>query len=159
MEKSFLDLVSYCLNYLESFETLRINHKELSRPLGKNEAKNICKDNIWSFFVRVWFSLSLLWYIYRFIYFMLLMDSISIKKYLTLFRMGLFMAAQEWRNGEAKRPTLSKICHTYPTMMKLDTRVNHVTHSLSSAIISIFSQEISKFCYIKKHRYRLRFDT
>ena len=58
MEKSFLDLVSYCLNYLESFETLRINHKELSRPLCKNEAKNICKDNIWSFFVRVWFSLS-----------------------------------------------------------------------------------------------------
>ena len=28
-------------------------------------------------------------------------------------------------------------------------------HSLSSADISIFSPEISKFCYIKKYRYRL----
>ena len=29
--------------------------------------------------------------------------------------------------------------------------INHVTHSLSSADISIFSPEISKLCYIKKH--------
>ena len=29
------------------------------------------------------------------------------------------------------------------------------THTLSSAEISIFSQEISTFCYIKKYRYRL----
>ena len=37
--------------------------------------------------------------------------------------------------------------------------MNHVTHPLSSADISIFSPEISKFCYIKKYRYRLHFGT
>ena len=37
--------------------------------------------------------------------------------------------------------------------------MNHVTHSLSSAGISNFSPEISKFCYIKKYMYRLHFDT
>ena len=37
--------------------------------------------------------------------------------------------------------------------------INHVTHHLSSADISIFSLEISKFCYIKKYRYRFHFDT
>ena len=34
-----------------------------------------------------------------------------------------------------------------------------MTHPLSSADISIFSPEISKFCYIKKYRYRLHFGT
>ena len=38
---------------------------------------------------------------------------------LTLFRMGFFGAAHGW--GEAKKPPLLKICHTYPTMMKLGT--------------------------------------
>ena len=37
--------------------------------------------------------------------------------------------------------------------------MNHVTHPLSSTDISIFSPEISKFCYIKKYRYRLHFGT
>ena len=37
--------------------------------------------------------------------------------------------------------------------------MNHVTHILSSADISIFSREVSNFCYIKKYRYRLDFDT
>ena len=37
--------------------------------------------------------------------------------------------------------------------------MNHVTHALTSAEISIFSPEISKFCYIKKCRYRLLFST
>ena len=36
--------------------------------------------------------------------------------------------------------------------------MNNVTHTLNSADISIFSVEISKFCYIKKYRYRLHFD-
>ena len=64
----------------------------------------------------------------------------------------------------------AKIHHTYPTMIKLGTVIpylrkiknkfiNHVTQSLSSADISIFSLEISKFCYIKKYTYRLDFDT
>ena len=33
----------------------------------------------------------------------------------------------------------------------------HVLHPLSSADISIFSPEISKFCYIKKYRCRFHF--
>ena len=37
--------------------------------------------------------------------------------------------------------------------------MNHVTHPVISADISIFSREISKFCYIKKYRYRLHFDS
>ena len=37
--------------------------------------------------------------------------------------------------------------------------MNHVAHTLSSADISIFSLEISKFCYIKEYRYGLHFDT
>ena len=55
---------------------------------------------------------------------------------------------------------LPKICQTYPKMIKLGTlvpylkktqkNINHVTHPLSPADISIFSLEISKFCYIKK---------
>ena len=68
----------------------------------------------------------------------------------------------------SKKAPLPKICHTYPTVMKLGTVIsylkkiqkcfNHVTHPLSFAD-SIFSPEISKFCYIKKYRYGLRFHT
>ena len=36
--------------------------------------------------------------------------------------------------------------------------MNHVTH-LTSADISLFSPEFSKFCYIKKCRYRLHFSS
>ena len=35
--------------------------------------------------------------------------------------MGFFGAAHGWGEGVAKRPSLPKICHTYPTMMKLGT--------------------------------------
>ena len=62
--------------------------------------------------------------------------------------------------GGAKRALLPNICHTYPTVMKLGTvivHVNHVTNPFISADISIFSSEISKFCYIREFRYRLRF--
>ena len=87
---------------------------------------------------------------------------------LDLFRIGFFEAARRWEDwGESLR---LKICHKCPTMMKLGTVVshlkkiqkkymNHVTHVLSSAEISIFSPEISKFCYLKKYSYRLHFDT
>ena len=37
--------------------------------------------------------------------------------------------------------------------------INHVTHPLRSAEISIFSTAVSKFSCIKKYRYRLHFDT
>ena len=60
--------------------------------------------------------------------------------------MGLFGGS--FTNGGPKRPTLSKIRHTYPTMMKLGTVVpdlkkiqkyiNYVIHPMSSAEISIF---------------------
>ena len=33
--------------------------------------------------------------------------------------MGLFWVAHGW--GEGKKALLPKVCHTYPTMMKLDT--------------------------------------
>ena len=36
---------------------------------------------------------------------------------LTLFRMGFFGAADGWGGG--KKAPLPKICHTYPTMMKI----------------------------------------
>ena len=39
---------------------------------------------------------------------------------LTLLRMGFFGAAHGWGGGGGgKKATLPKICHTYPTMMKL----------------------------------------
>ena len=66
----------------------------------------------------------------------------------------------------AKRAPLPKICLTYPTMISLGIVLSYpkkiqkiyksrYTH-LSSAVISIFSLKISKFCYTKKYRYRLR---
>ena len=79
--------------------------------------------------------------------------------------MGLFGDAHGWG---AKWSSFLKTCHTYPTMIKIGTVMpypkkiqkimNYVTHQLSSADISIFSPDFSKFCYIKKDRYRLHFD-
>ena len=37
--------------------------------------------------------------------------------------------------------------------------MNHMTYPSSSADISIALPEISKFCYIKKHRYKSHLDT
>ena len=76
---------------------------------------------------------------------------------LTLFKMGFFLgggAAHRQKRGQ-KGP-YPKICHTYPTMMKLVSYtlpkedMNHMTHQLGSAD-QHFSLEISKFCYIKKY--------
>ena len=82
---------------------------------------------------------------------------------------GLLTDARVGGWGGAKKALLPKICHTYPTMMKLGTVIlylkkiekymNHVTHPLTLADISIFSPEISQFCYFKKYRYRLHFST
>ena len=48
---------------------------------------------------------------------------------LTLFRMGLFGAAHGWAR-ETKSPPppphLSKICHTFPTMIKLGTVIPYL---------------------------------
>ena len=81
--------------------------------------------------------------------------------------MGFFGSAHGWRG--AKKATLPKICHTYPTIMKLGTVIPYLKKfqklyesrdtPLSCADISIFLPEISKFCYIKKYRYRFHLDT
>ena len=44
---------------------------------------------------------------------------------LTLFRMGI--SGLLTVGGGAKRPPLPKICHTYPTMMKLGTIISYLT--------------------------------
>ena len=76
---------------------------------------------------------------------------------LNLSRISLFGAAHGW--GGPKSP-LPKLCHTYPTMINLVTVIPYLkrTASLPSPI-SIFSLEISKFCYIRKCRYKLHFAT
>ena len=75
---------------------------------------------------------------------------------------GLFLGCSRVAGGGgAFWLLLPKIRHTYPTMMKLGTVIpylrkmqkciNHVTHSSSSADISIFSPEISKFLHQEIH--------
>ena len=81
--------------------------------------------------------------------------------------MGLFGAAHGW--GGAKKAPLPKICHTYPIMMKLGILIPYLTNiqriyksrdtRLEFCWHQHFLPEISKFCYIKKYRYRLYFDT
>ena len=80
--------------------------------------------------------------------------------------MGLFGAAYGCGKGEGQKGPLPKIGHTNPTMIKLGTIIPYLEKiqktykvSLSSADISLFSPEFSKFCYIKKHRYRSPFNT
>ena len=67
------------------------------------------------------------------------------------------------------KPPLPKTCLTNPTMMKLGTVILYLKKfqklyesldtPLEFADISIFLPEISKFCYIKKYRYRFHLDT
>ena len=57
---------------------------------------------------------------------------------LILFRMGLFGTTHGWGEGRQK---------------------GSLTRPLSSADVSIFSPEISKFWCIKKYRYTFHFDT
>ena len=41
--------------------------------------------------------------------------------------MGIFESAHEWRGGGgAKSPPVPKICHTYPTMIKLGTVIPYL---------------------------------
>ena len=62
--------------------------------------------------------------------------------------------------GSKNASTPYNVSHSF-TIPEEDRKnyMNHVTHPLSSADISIFLLEISKFCCIKKYRYRLHFDT
>ena len=90
---------------------------------------------------------------------------------LTLFRMGIFGASYGW-GGQKGPPSLKSVTNIlqwwnleqlYLTsqlyLRRIKKYMNHVTHLLSSADISIFSPEISKYCDIKIYRYRLHFDT
>ena len=44
---------------------------------------------------------------------------------LTLFRIDIFEAVHRWRGG-AKTTTIPKICHTYPTIIKLGTVIPYL---------------------------------
>ena len=82
---------------------------------------------------------------------------------LTLFRMVLVGAAHGLGGP------LLKICHTYPIMMKLGIfipylkKIQKIYKSRDTFFKFCWHQyflpEISKFCYIKKYRYSLYFDT
>ena len=82
---------------------------------------------------------------------------------------GLFSGCLRMEGGGAESPlSLKSVTHIlswrnlaelYLAQGRFRKYINHVTHPLSSPDISIFSPEISKFCYIKKCRYRLDFDT
>ena len=65
-----------------------------------------------------WLSAEIHWESYCFINFQKMLQNFW--EPLTLFGMGLFEAAQRWSGrGWQKGVLLSKICHTYPTLVKL----------------------------------------
>ena len=81
---------------------------------------------------------------------------------------GLFGQLTNGKGGQKGPPSLKSFAHIlqwwnlaqlYITYWRSKKYINHMTHHLISADISIFSPEISKFFCIKKHRYRLDFDT
>ena len=77
--------------------------------------------------------------------------------------MNFFGVARGW--GWGKKAPFPKICHIYPTMMKLGIvgpypkKIQKIYESRDTALeFCIFSSEISEFYYIKKYRYRLHFN-
>ena len=85
---------------------------------------------------------------------------------------GPFGAANGWKvgggeGGKKATPSLKSAAHTYNdetwhnyTLPKETQKyITHAAHLLISADVSIFSLEISSFCYIKKYRYRFHFNT
>ena len=68
--------------------------------------------------------------------------------------------------GQQKGP-FPKICYTYPPMMKLGTVIPYLRKIQKmyksplefSWYQRFFTENISKFCYIKKYRYRFPFNT
>ena len=79
--------------------------------------------------------------------------------------MGLSRAAHRWGVAPHSLKSVKNIMQRwnlvqlYLTLRRSKKYLNHVIHTFSFSKISIFSPEISKFCYIRKHRYRLHFDT
>ena len=80
--------------------------------------------------------------------------------------MGLFGTAYRWGG---KGPPHHKISHTNPAMMTLGTVLPYLKKipkiyeppdtPLEFCWHQHFSPEITKFCYIKKYRYTLHFNT
>ena len=73
---------------------------------------------------------------------------------------GLVTDAGGEGGGGNKRPPLPKICHTHPTTTKLGAVIpylkkfecmNHVTHSLSSADVHIFTGNQQILLYQEMH--------
>ena len=98
----------------------------------------------------------------------LLLEYISMVVIINPIQDGLFRGCSGMGRGGAKRPPSLKsvtyilqrwnLAQLYLSQRRSRKYMNHVTHPLSSADISIFLPEISRFCYIKKYRYRLYFD-
>ena len=74
---------------------------------------------------------------------------------------GLFWGCSGMVGGQNGSPSLKSVTHIlqwwnlaklYLTERRSKKYVNHVTYPLSSVHTSIFSPEISQFCYIKKYR-------
>ena len=86
---------------------------------------------------------------------------------LILFWMAFFGGLLTDGGAQKGLPSLRYVTHILQwlnlasyTLPKEDPKnMNHLTHPSSSVDISIFSLEISKFCYIKKYRYRFHFVT
>ena len=87
---------------------------------------------------------------------------------LTLFRMGFFGTAYGCGGRGIKRPPFPNIFHIYSIMMKLGTvmiylmKIWKIYKSCDTPLEFCWHQYFSlesKFCYIKKYRYRLNFDT
>ena len=93
--------------------------------------------------------------------------SIRCAALLILFWMVFFGRLLTEGSAQKGPPSLKYVTHilqwlnlTSYTLPKEDPKnMNHLTHPSSSVYISIFSLEISKFCYIKKYGYRLHFVT
>ena len=81
---------------------------------------------------------------------------------------GLFRCYSRMGGGQKGPHSIKSVTHIlqwwnlaqlYLSQRRSKKYMNHVTHPLSSANISIFPPEISKFYYIKKYSYRSHFDT
>ena len=88
------------------------------------------------------------------------------KEHCNLIRDVTFAGCWRLGRGIKRPPSLKCFIHirqwwnlaVIPYLKKTQKYMNNVTYILSSANISIFSPEISKFCFIPKYRYRLHFD-
>ena len=94
----------------------------------------------------------------------------TFETYQNLILLNLFCCCSRMGGGEeGKKASLPKICHTYPTMMKLGIVItylkkNQKIYESSNTLLQFswrrhFLPKINRFSYIKKYKYRLQFDT